>query len=88
VPLPEAWAEFYSRPQVLALDEDRWLVTDVPGKSLWLVTNGVAQKIDLSEADIQPSGLARHGDTLYVADLGSRMWAFKLPSTDRRSAEC
>jgi len=80
VPLPDAWIDFYSRPQVLALDEDRWLVTDVPGKSLWLVTNGVAQKIDLSEADIQPSGLARHGDTLYVADLGSRMWAFKLPA--------
>jgi sugar lactone lactonase YvrE len=82
VPLPEAWTDFYSRPQALALAEDRWLVTDVPAKSLWLVEGGEAQKIDLEEAGIVPSGLARHGDSLYVADLGSRVWAFKLPSDD------
>jgi sugar lactone lactonase YvrE len=82
VSLPDAWTDFYSRPQVLALAEDRWLVTDVPAASLWLVEDGVPQKIDLKEADIVPSGLALHGDTLYVADLGSRVWAFKLPSGD------
>jgi uncharacterized protein (TIGR03663 family) len=82
VPLPEAWSDFYSRPQVLALEDDRWLVTDVPASSLWLVDNGVAEKIDLSEADIVPSGLARFEDTLYIADLGSRVWACKLPDAD------
>ncbi len=82
VPLPDAWADFYSRPQVLALAENRWLVTDIPAKSLWLVTDGAAQRIDLSEADIVPSGLARFGDTLFVSDLGSRVWAFELPPDD------
>jgi sugar lactone lactonase YvrE len=82
VPLPEAWTDFYSRPQVLALAEDRWLVTDTPAKSLWLVEDGLPRKIDLEEAGIVPSGLALHGDTLYVADLGSRVWAFELPDAD------
>ena len=82
VALPGAWTDFYSRPQVLALAENRWLVTDTPAKSLWLVEDGVAQQIDLTDADIQPSGLARFGDTLYVADFGSRVWAFQLPADD------
>jgi uncharacterized protein (TIGR03663 family) len=82
VALPEAWTDFYSRPQVLALSENRWLVTDVPAKSLWLVESGVPTRIDLREHDIVPSGLAHHGNTLYVSDLGSRVWAFELPSED------
>jgi uncharacterized protein (TIGR03663 family) len=82
VPLPEAWTDFYSRPQIIALAENRWLVTDTPAKSLWLVEDGVARQIDLTDADIAPSGLARDGDTLYVADVGGRMWAFELPADD------
>jgi hypothetical protein len=57
-------------------------VTDTPAKSLWLVEDGVARQIDLTDADIAPSGLARDGDTLYVADVGGRMWAFELPADD------
>jgi hypothetical protein len=82
VSLPGAWTDFYSRPQVLALAENRWLVTDTPSRSLWLVEDGVVQQLDLTDADIQPSGLARHGDTLFVADIGSRVWAFDLPASD------
>ena len=82
VPLPKAWTDFYSRPQVIALAEDQWLVTDTPGKSLWLVKDGVPQRIDLTDADIAPSGLARYGDTLFVADVVGRLWAFELPSDD------
>jgi uncharacterized protein (TIGR03663 family) len=82
VPLPDAWVDFYSRPQILVLEEDRWLVTDVPAKCLWLVEGGVPQKIDLTEAGIVPSGLARHGDTLYLSDLEGKVWAFKLPTVD------
>jgi len=82
VPMPDAWIDFYSRPQILALAEDRWLATDTPAKSLWLVKDGVPQKIDLTEADIVPSGLALHGDTLYVSDLGSKVWAFELPAAE------
>lgn len=55
-------------------------MTDTPAKSLWLVEDGVPRKISLDEADIVPSGLAIHDRTLYVSDLGSRVWAFKLPS--------
>jgi sugar lactone lactonase YvrE len=79
VPLPAAWKDFYSRPQIFALSENRWLVTDTPAKSLWLVEDGVVQKIDLTDAGIAPSGIARDGDTLYVADVGGRVWAFELP---------
>ena len=82
VSLPDAWSDFYSRPQILALAEDRWLVTDTPAKSLWLVEDGVAQRIDFGDADIAPSGLARMGDTLFVADVGGRVWAFGLPADD------
>jgi predicted membrane-bound mannosyltransferase len=82
VSLPDAWADFYSRPQIFALAEDRWLVTDTPANSLWLVEHGVAQQIDLTDVDIKPSGLARKGNILYVADLGSRVWAFELPKPD------
>jgi uncharacterized protein (TIGR03663 family) len=81
VPLPDAWVDFYSRPQILALDRERWLATDVPGKCLWLVDNGVATKLDLSEDGIVPSGLARHGSTLFLSDIGSKVWAFTLPPT-------
>ena len=82
VALPGAWTDFYSRPQILALAENQWLVTDTPARSLWLVEDGVVQQIDLTDAGIQPSGLARYGDTLYVADIGSRVWAFQLPADD------
>jgi hypothetical protein len=79
VSLPDAWADFYSRPQIFVLAEDRWLVTDTPANSLWLVEDGVAQQIDLSDADIKPSGLARKDNILFIADVGGRMWAFMLP---------
>ena len=82
VALPGAWADFYSRPQVLALAEDRWLVTDTPASSLWLVEDGIARQIDLTDTGIQPSGLARNGNTLFIADFGSRVWAFELPADD------
>jgi uncharacterized protein (TIGR03663 family) len=82
VPLPGAWSDFYSRPQALILDHDRWLVTDIPAKGLWLVEGGEPRFIDLRQAGIVPSGLARHKDTLYVSDLEARVWAFTMPSND------
>jgi sugar lactone lactonase YvrE len=82
VPLPDAWTDFYSRPQILALAEDHWLATDVPAKSLWSVKGGVPTKIDLGEDGIVPSGLARYGETLFVSDLGSKVWAFELPEDE------
>jgi uncharacterized protein (TIGR03663 family) len=82
VALPDAWADFYSRPQVVALAPDRWLVTDAPARSLWLIANGVPRVIALGETKIVPSGLARFGDTLYLSDFGGRLWKFELPAGD------
>ncbi len=82
VNLPETWSDFYSRPQVVELSDNRWLVTDVSARSLWLVEDGTARKIDLGEAGIIPTGLALDGDTLYLADLNSRVWAFDLSPAD------
>jgi sugar lactone lactonase YvrE len=78
VELPEAWPDFYSRPQALALDPERWLVTDAPARALWLVEGGSARRIELGPEGITPGGLARSGDTLFVADLGGRVWALDL----------
>ena len=64
------------------IEHCRQLLPSAPAKSLWLVEDGVAQQINLTDADIQPTGLARYDDTLYIADLGSRVWAFQLPADD------
>ena len=61
VGLPEAWSDFYSRPQAVVLDGDRVLVTDVPGQALWLVEGGAPRRIDLAPEGITPSGLAVSG---------------------------
>ena len=79
VSLPEAWSDYYSRPQAVVLDRDRVLVTDVPGQALWLIEGGTPQRIDLAADGITPSGLAVSGGTLYLADLEGRVWAFALP---------
>jgi len=54
----------------------------VSARSLWLVEGGTARKIDLGEAGIIPTGLALDGDTLYLADLNSRVWVLDLPAAD------
>jgi len=80
VALPDAWSDFYSRPQVVALDDDRWLVTDVPARSLWLVDGDSVRKLDLAMDGITPSGLAVGDGKLVVADLDGRVWAMRLPT--------
>ncbi len=78
VALPEAWSDFYSRPQVVVLEPTRWLVTDVPAQGLWLVEGDRVRFIDLTEANITPSGVAHSENILYLADLLSGVWAFHL----------
>jgi sugar lactone lactonase YvrE len=80
VALPDAWSDFYSRPQVVALGEDFWLVTDVPAKALWLINGGSVREVHLAEDGITPSGLAVGDGTLFVADLAGRVWAIGLPT--------
>jgi uncharacterized protein (TIGR03663 family) len=78
VALPDAWIDFYSRPQVVALDADRWLVTDVPAQSLWLVEAGTPRKIDLAVDGITPAGLAYTDGTLLMSDLDGGVWVIGL----------
>ena len=80
VALPEAWSEFFSRPQAVVLGAGRWLVTDTPASGLWLVERGQVRRIALAGAGIAPTGLARAGEKLYLADMSSRVWVFSLPS--------
>jgi uncharacterized protein (TIGR03663 family) len=79
VALPGAWSDFYSRPQTVVLGEGRWLVTDTPASVLWLVERGEVRRIELATAGIAPTGLARSGERLYLADMSSRVWVFDLP---------
>ena len=78
VPLPEAWSDFYSRPQVAVVAPDLWVISDTPGSALWVVRDGVVSKVDLAESGIRPTGVAVGAGSLYVADLGGKVWIFAL----------
>ncbi len=78
--LPGAWSDFYSRPQIVALSPNLWVVSDTPARSLWVLRSGdgSVSKIDLAEANLAPTGLEWDGSTLYVADLNGRVWALEV----------
>ncbi|MGE0827108.1 MAG: NHL repeat-containing protein [Candidatus Binatia bacterium] len=83
VPLPDAWPDYYSRPQVVAIRDNLWLATDLPNGGLWFIEGAQPRFVRLSTPDIQPSGLAwdAHTNTLYLSDLGGRLWQFHLTGT-------
>jgi uncharacterized protein (TIGR03663 family) len=76
--LPDAWSEFYSRPQLAVLAPGLWVVTDTPASALWVVRDGMPRRVDLGGHDITPTGVAYGAGALYVADLGGRVWVFDL----------
>jgi DNA-binding beta-propeller fold protein YncE len=78
VDLGEGWSDFFSRPQAAILGLDRYLVSDTPSRSLWLIDNGAARRIDLGEASISPTGLAFDDGVLYMSDTLGRVWLFDL----------
>jgi hypothetical protein len=78
VELPEAWTDFYSRPQVAVLAPDLWLVSDTPAPGLWLIRDGTPIRIATGDDDFAPTGIAVAGTTLYIADHGGRIWVFDL----------
>jgi hypothetical protein len=78
VSLPLAWTDFYSRPQVAVLAPGLWVVSDTPASALWVVRQGVARRVDLRDAGITPTGVAVGAGSLYIADLGGRVWIFAL----------
>ncbi len=80
VGLPEAWPDYYSRPQLVVLGPDRWLASDTPAGALWLVEGGRVRRLELSSAGIAPTGLAwdpKHG-RLVVGDLQGKLWVLEV----------
>jgi len=78
VGLPDAWQDFYSRPQVAVLAPGLWVVSDTPASALWVVREGTVRRVDLGGHGITPTGVAFGAGALYVADLGGKVWAFDL----------
>jgi len=80
VRLPGAWPEYYSRPQIVVLARDDWLVSDTPGRCLWRIRGGGVERIGLDAAGIAPTGLAWNGRTrtLVVGDLEGRVWVLEV----------
>lgn len=78
VPLPGTWADFYSRPQVVALGPDRWLASDPPSGALVEVVGGEVRRHDLLGEGVEPTGLAALGSELWFADRRGRVWHLQL----------
>lgn len=81
VPLPGAWPDFYSRPQMVVLGDSDWLVSDTPGSCLWRIRGDRVARIPLASAEIQPTGLAwdARTRTLVVGDLSGKLWVLEVP---------
>lgn len=78
VELPDAWSDFYSRPQLAVLPGGRLLVSDTPARALWLVDGAEVRRIDLSSEGIRPTGLDVRENTLAIGDLEGRVWLLDL----------
>jgi len=78
VDLPEAWSDFYSRPQLAVVRNDLWIATDPPANALWLVEGGRPRRLDLGSDGITPAGVAFSHDTLWITDLAGTVWAVTL----------
>jgi sugar lactone lactonase YvrE len=76
--LPEAWTDFYSRPQVAVLSPELWVVSDTPGAALWVIDRRVPRRVSVADQGIIPTGVAANGSTLWVADQGGKVWVFDL----------
>jgi sugar lactone lactonase YvrE len=74
IPLPEAWPDYYARPQVAILAVGVWLVTDTPGRCLWLVEDGAVTKVAVGRSGMRPTGLAWSAPKLYIGDLNGWVW--------------
>jgi sugar lactone lactonase YvrE len=83
VQLPEAWGDFYSRPQVAVLGPELWVASDTPGGALWVIEERVPRRVTLADQGIAPTGVAARGDRLWVADQGGRIWIFDLKLDSR-----
>jgi sugar lactone lactonase YvrE len=78
VELPGAWVDFYSRPQIAVITPELWVVSDTPASAIWIIRSGRPQRVPLADDGIVPTGVAFDGTTLYLADLGGRVWQLDL----------
>jgi uncharacterized protein (TIGR03663 family) len=78
VPLPDAWEDYYARPQVAVLDDGRWVASDPPAGRLWIVDGGNVTTLDLAGDGIRPAGLWAAEDALWMSDLAGRVWRLEL----------
>ncbi len=80
VSLPDAWSDFYSRPQIAVIAPDEWIATDTPGQALWHYHNGKVTRIDLGGAGIRPTGIAWDPASrrLAVGDLSGKVWVMEV----------
>jgi uncharacterized protein (TIGR03663 family) len=74
IELPDAWTDFYSRPQVAVLPDGRLVASDTPAGALWLIDGDGVRRIDLSGDGITPTGLDVRDGTLAIGDLDGRVW--------------
>jgi len=80
VELPEAWTDYYSRPQIAVLGPRDWVVTDTPGERLWRVRDGAVSSLPLHDEGIRPTGVAWDPATrtLVIGDLSGRVWVLEV----------
>ena len=78
VAMPEAWTEYYSRPQVVAIDDTTWMASDTPAGAVWLIRSGRPER--LSWPDAGPTGIGHDpmAGTVAIADLGGRVWLLEV----------
>jgi sugar lactone lactonase YvrE len=79
-PVEGGWTDFYSRPQVAMAPDGTVVVSDTPGRALWVLRDGTIQKVELEGAGIEPTGVAWSDDgrTLAVGDLTGRVWLLEV----------
>jgi sugar lactone lactonase YvrE len=77
VQMPDAWEDYYSRPQVAVIAADHWVVSDTPAGVLWIVERGRVDR-QLVADEMQPTGLAWEDGVLVVGDLDGRVWRLEV----------
>ncbi len=70
VALPDAWSDYYSRPQLAVLPSGAWVATDAPGGALWVVGPDRPHRVVIP--GLVPSGVA-------LDDAGERLMLGLLP---------
>lgn len=80
IALPDAWSDYYSRPQIVAIDGDLWIASDTPGRALWKIRSGAVTRIPFDADGASPTGVAWDHDsqTLVVGDLAGRVWLLEV----------